>query len=103
MAEDIKKKIAEFNERIHVLDRSFTLYLSGLERKSPVKEFEKFKGEVTRSLQMKDALMSASTRFFVNSFKHRFVSYRTKWEKTLKAIEDGRLTPGKKDKNKVQS
>jgi hypothetical protein len=97
VTEDVKKTIAELNEHIHMLDRKFTLYFSGLEKKSPVKEFEKLKGEVTRSLQMKDALMSASTRFFVNSFKHRFASYRTKWEKTLRAIEDGRFNPGKKD------
>ena len=97
MAEDIKKTIAEFNVRINMLDRKFTLYFSGLEKNPPIKEFEKFKSEVTRCLQIKNALMSVSTRFFVNSFKNHFASYRTKWEKTLKAIEDGRFNPGKKD------
>jgi hypothetical protein len=94
MGDDIYKKIADFNERLQVLDRKFSLYFNGYEKVPPIKEFEQFKREVALFIRTKGNIMSVCGRFFVNSFQQRFVSYRTKWEKGLRDIEEGRAKPG---------
>jgi hypothetical protein len=94
MAEDIRKKIVELNERLLVLDRKFNLYLSGLEKLPPIKEFEQLKRDVKGTVKSKNSLISVRMIFFVNSFQQRFNSYRTKWERSLHDIEIGRATRG---------
>jgi hypothetical protein len=94
MGDDIHKKIADFNERLQVLDRKFSLYFNGYEKVPPAKEFEKFKREATLFIRTKGNIMSVSVRFFISTFQQRFVSYRTKWEKGLRDIEEGRAKPG---------
>ena len=91
---DIHKKIAEFNERLQIMDRKFGLFFSGHEKVPPIKEFEQFKREVAALAIEKSNITSASVRFFVGTFQQRYVSYRTKWEKGLRNIEEGRAKPG---------
>lgn len=96
MAQDVRQKISEFNERLAGLDRQFNLYFYGLEKVPPLKEFEQFKREVTRFMQPISGVMSVSMRFIMTNFQHRFALYRAKWEKVLRDIEAGRFKPGPK-------
>ncbi len=98
MAENIRQKIAELNGRLLELDTKFNLYFSGIEKLPPVKEFDQLKREVSSSVKAKSILMSVSMLFFANSFHQRFSSYRAKWEKKLRDIEEGRTKPGKRFK-----
>ena len=94
MSDDIYKKVAELNKHLHALDRKFGLYFYGQEKGPPIKEFERFKSEVALLATEKSNIMSVSVRFFISTFQQRFVSYRTKWEKGLRNIEEGRAKPG---------
>ena len=94
MSKDYKEKVSKLNERLELLDRKFNLYFSGQDRIPPVQEFEKLKREILLLSRERDRVTSSGIRFYLNNFLQRFGSYRTKWEKTLKALEEGRVRPG---------
>jgi len=91
---DIQARVTVLNEQLEMLDRKFNAYFSGQEKISPVRVLEKLKGDVMQLTRARDRTASSSQRFFVNSFVQRFTAYRTKWEKMLKDIEEGRAMRG---------
>jgi len=94
MAEDIQAKIAEFDERLRLLDRKFSLYLSGHEKVSPARELEELKRELTRFKRTQNRLAGFGQRFMAEGFQQRFNAYRSKWERQLRDIETGRAAVG---------
>jgi len=94
MSKDYKEKVSKLNERLELLDRKFNLYFTGQDRIPPIQEFEKLKREILLLSRERDRVTSSGIRFYFNNFLQRFGSYRTKWEKALTAIEEGRSRPG---------
>ena len=91
---DIKQKISELESRLQRLDRKFNFYFVGQDRVPPVKAFDQLKREVTLITREKDRSASSSQRFYIETFLQKFISYRVKWEKGLRDIEEGRLSRG---------
>jgi len=90
----INQKISEFEGRLQKLDRKFSFYFIGRDRVPPIKEFDQFKRDVILLTREKERSTSASLRFCVETFLQKFISYRTKWERGLRDIEEGRLSRG---------
>lgn len=94
MADDIQARIAEFDERLRLLDRKFSLYINGQEKFPPARELEELKREIAAFRRKQSSLSVFSQRFLVEGFQQRFSAYRTKWERQLRDIESGRIEPG---------
>ena len=90
---DIKIKISALNEEIALVDNKFHLYFLGEERIPPVKEFARLKQQV--SILQNEKSSSVSGQFLASSFFSRFASYRNKWERLLRDIEEGRKRPSR--------
>lgn len=91
---DIKQKISELENLLQSLDRKFNFYFVGQDRVSPAKDFAQLKREVTRIIKERDKSSSSSLRFYIETFLQKFISYRVKWEKGLRDIEEGRVSRG---------
>ncbi len=91
---DIKQKISELESGLQRLDRKFNFYFVGQDRVPPVKDFNQLKREVTLITRERDISTSSSLRFYIETFLQKFISYRVKWEKGLRDIEEGRLSRG---------
>jgi hypothetical protein len=90
---DLKIKISALNEEIALIDNKFNLYFLGEERTPPIKEFTRLKQQV--NLLRNEKTSSVSSQFLANSFFSRFASYRNKWERLLRDIEEGRKKPSR--------
>jgi hypothetical protein len=86
---EINDTLSKLNKYILQLERNFFLYFVGKEKSAPTKEFELLKQEILILSKARDP-QSTSTQFLVNSFIQRFTTYRTKWERSLRDIEEGR-------------
>ncbi len=90
---EIQKQITALNEQIDLLDKKFYFYFIARDKFPPLKDLIKIKADIEKLKSVKDRIILDRKKFVINSFMHRFVSYRTKWEKALKEIEDGRAKP----------
>lgn len=91
---DIKQNISTLDSRLQKLDRKFNLYFIGQDRVPPVKDFDQLKHRVVVLTREKERSTSASLRFYMETFLQKFISYRVKWERGLRDIEEGRLKCG---------
>ena len=98
MAEDIRVTISELDALLQVLDRKFNMYVAGQEKVPPVRDYALFMQGLNKLATAKKTATSVSLRFYITSFQQRFISYRTKWERLLRDIEEGRLQRGKPDR-----
>jgi hypothetical protein len=91
---DIKQKISDLESRLQRLDRKFNFYFVGQDKVPPVKDFDLLKHRVAQLTREKERSTSSSLRFYMETFLQKFISYRVKWERGLRDIEEGRLTCG---------
>jgi|GEM_PF-637773 len=91
---DIKGKIDEVAVTIQRLDRSFNFYFTGFEKKPPVKMYERLQREVKRLHDIVDGIKNTADRYMVQMILARFSTYQLKWDRAMRAIEEGRLKPG---------
>ena len=91
---DIKQNISKLESRLQKLDRKFNFYFVGQDNVSPVKDFDQLKRKVALLTREKDISTSSSLRFYMETFLQKFISYRVKWERGLRDIEEGRLKCG---------
>lgn len=91
---DLKGKIDEVAITIQRLDRAFNFYFTGFEKKPPLKMYERLQREVKKLHDVADGIKSSADRYIVQMLLSRFSTYRIKWERGLRAIEDGRIKPG---------
>jgi hypothetical protein len=94
VADEIQIKIVEFDERLRLLDRKFSLYITGQEKFPPVRELEELKREFAAFRRKQGSLSAFGQRFLVEGFQQRFSAYRAKWERQLRDVESGRIEPG---------
>jgi hypothetical protein len=90
---NLKIKISALNEEIALIDNKFHLYFLGEEKTPPTKEFARLKQQVNMLQNEKSS--SVSSQFLASSFFSRFASYRNKWERLLRDIEEGRKKPSR--------
>ncbi len=91
---EVNSTLYRLNKNILQLERVFFLYFVGKEKKAPLKEFEQLKQDVFTLINTKDLPKSTSVQFLVTSFIQRFTIFRSKWERSLRDIEEGRKRPG---------
>ncbi len=91
---DLKGKIEEVAVTIQRLDRAFNFYFTGFEKKPPVKMYERLQREVKRLNDVVDDIKNTALRYQVQMLLSRYSTYRIKWERGLRAIEEGLLKPG---------
>jgi len=90
---NVKIKIAALNEEIALIDNKFHLYFLGEEKTPPTKEFARLKQQV--NMLQKEKASSVSNKFLASNFFSRFASYRNKWERLLRDVEEGRKKPSR--------
>ncbi len=91
---DLKGKIEEVAVTIQRLDRAFNFYFTGFEKRPPLKMYERLQRDVKKLHDLADGLKSTADRYTVQMLVSRYSSYRIKWERGLRAIEEGMLKPG---------
>lgn len=91
---DIHQKVSELDNRLQTLDRKFSFYFNGQERVPPIKDLDQLKKETRLLTRERERSSSGSLRYYVETFLQKFISYRSKWEKGLRDIEEGRLARG---------
>ncbi len=91
---DLKSKIFLLDQKIESLEKQFNQYFTGQERRPPARALESLKREVMKLIGMADSIINTGDRFAVQTFIQKFTTYRTKWERGMTMIEDGRVKPG---------
>ncbi len=91
----LRKTVDRLISSVERLDREFNFYFTGRERVPPLRSLEKLKREITLLMQSGEESKNSAERYLVQSFIQKFTSYRTKWERGVKDIEEGRAVPGR--------
>ncbi|HOW50426.1 MAG TPA: hypothetical protein PLV42_00115 [bacterium] len=91
---DLKGKIDEVAVTIQRLDRAFNFYFTGFEKRPPLKMYERLQREIKKLHDMADEVKNTADRYMIQMLVSRFSTYRIKWDRGLRAIEDGRTKPG---------
>ena len=91
----LRKTVNRLISSVEHLDRDFNFYFTGRERVPPLKALEKLKREVSMLMKSGEDSKNSAERYMIMSFIQKFTTYRTKWEKGVKDIEEGRAAPGK--------
>jgi len=91
---DLKGKIDEVAITIQRLDRAFNFYFNGFEKKPPLKMYERLQRDVKKLHDIADGIKNTADRYTVQMLVSRFSTYRIKWDRGLRAIEEGMLKPG---------
>jgi hypothetical protein len=87
-------RVTELISKIQKLDRMFIFYFTGHESRPPLKDLKDLKSEInTLSLKMSDSKNTAE-KYLVSQLVNKFATYKNKWEKGVRDIEEGRLKPG---------
>lgn len=82
--------------KIEKLDHDFNMYFTAQEKKAPLQALENMKREI--NLLMKGATDSQNLveKNLASQLINRFTTYRQKWERCVRDIEEGRAKPGMK-------
>ena len=91
----LQKTVNRLILSVEHLDRDFNFYFTGRERVPPLRALEKLKREVILLMKSGEESKNSAEKYMVMSFIQKFTTYRTKWEKGVKDIEEGRAVPGK--------
>lgn len=92
---NLRKTVSRLITSVEHLDRDFNFYFTGRERVPPLKALERLKREVNLLMRSGEDSKNSADRYMVMSFIQKFTTYRTKWEKGVKDIEEGRAVPGR--------
>lgn len=91
---DVQVFINQMLEKIDRLETQFNLYFSGQLKRPPLPLLQQIKSEIMNAMgQIKD-LKQQKDKFLLQSLIQKFTTYRMKWERGVKDIEEGRLKPG---------
>ena len=92
----ISEFVSTLISKIEKLDHDFNMYFTAQEKKAPLQALENMKREV--NLLMKGAADSKNSveKNLATQLINRFTTYRQKWERCVRDIEEGRAKPGTK-------
>ena len=90
----ISETVSALITKIEKLDHDFNMYFTAQEKKAPLQALENMKKEV--AILMKNATMSQNLveQNLATQLVNRFTTYRQKWERCVRDIEEGRAKPG---------
>jgi hypothetical protein len=91
----LRKTVSRLITSVEHLDRDFNFYFTGREKLPPLKNLEKLKREVNMLMKSAEGSKNSAEKYLVLSFVQKFTTYRTKWERGVRDIEEGRLAPGR--------
>jgi len=94
MTDNIENKIHSLTRELDALERMFNLYFTAQEKRPPLRQLSSLRQKVTALMGIAEKINKSSIKYTVSSFVQRFTTYRLKWEKGVKDIEEGRLKPG---------
>lgn len=80
--------------KIEKLEHSFNFYFSGVDKKPPLDELKSLKKQIDNLMMEAQDSKNSAEKFLVSQIISRFTVYRTKWERGVRDIEDGRAKPG---------
>lgn len=80
--------------KIEQLEHAFNFYFSGVDKKPPLNELNSLKKQIDRLMTEAQDSKNSAEKFLVSQIVARFTVYRTKWERGVRDIEDGRAKPG---------
>jgi hypothetical protein len=87
-------EISFLKQKIEILEQKFAQYFMGLEKRPPLKELSEIKSQISQLIKMESNLKQQSEKFQVQTIVNRFTTYRLKWERGVRDIEEGRIKPG---------
>ena len=82
--------------QIEKLDHDFNLYFTAQEKRPPLQALENMKKEVARLMRTAATSKSLVEQNLATQLVNRFTTYRQKWERCVRDIEEGRAKPGMK-------
>lgn len=91
-SEEANKRLDQLQMRIEKCKRNFDMYFNGMEKKPPLREFEKLKRDI-RNLQ-NTGYATATLRFKVQNLLARWQLISALWERNLQKMERGEFKPG---------
>ena len=92
----ISETVSFLITKIEKLDHDFNMYFTAQEKRPPLQALENMKKEI--SLLMRTAAISQNLveQNLASQLINRFTTYRQKWERCVRDIEEGRAKPGMK-------
>jgi hypothetical protein len=88
------QRISQLAEKIEHLEHCFNFYFTAQEKKPPLNKLIRLKMEIDELLKTSQDMKNSAERFLAMQLINRFTTYRMKWEKGVKDIEEGRAKPG---------
>lgn len=90
----ISETVSALITKIEKLDHDFNMYFTAQEKRPPLQALENMKKEI--SVLMRTAAISQNLieQNLASQLVNRFTSYRQKWERCVRDIEEGRAKPG---------
>ncbi|MGI6394618.1 MAG: hypothetical protein ACOX2F_07845 [bacterium] len=88
------QRVFQLAEKIEQLDHSFNFYFTGQEKRPPLNKLEGLKREVNELMKTAQDSKNSAERFLAMQIISRFTVYKTKWEKGVLDIEEGRAKQG---------
>lgn len=80
--------------KIEHLEHLFNFYFTGQEKIPPLRELNALKKEIDLFMTNSQNSKNSAEKFLAMQLINRFTSYRMKWERGVREIEEGRAKPG---------
>lgn len=90
----IVQRVSMLISKIEHLEHLFNFYFIGQEKKPPLTELNSLKKLVDLLMKESQDSINISERFVAMQLINRFTTYRIKWEKGVREIEEGRAKQG---------
>jgi len=91
---ELSQEISLIKRSIVQLELLFNRYFTGREKRPPLVEMEALQKRVNILTINKNLAKTAMEQFQLQSLTQQFTTYRNKWERGVRDIENGRIKPG---------
>ncbi len=91
---ELSRELAKLRQEIAQLERLFNRYFTGVDKRPPVRVLEALQKKVNILTVNTHLAKTAAEKFQLQTVVQQFTAYRTKWERGVRDIEEGRTKPG---------
>ena len=91
---NLSQEIARVKQSIMQLELLFNRYFTGLEKRPPLKQMNALQKAINILTINTHLAKTASEQFQLKNLTQQFSTYRRKWERGVRDIEEGRKKPG---------
>ena len=92
----VSEFVSTLASKIEKLDHDFNLYFTAQEKKAPLQALENMKKEISQLMKTAAISKNLVEQNLASQLINRFTTYRQKWERCVRDIEEGRAKPGMK-------